>query len=73
MSIIKVCVIACAEKILKLGSFVHVDVMAAGRALGYAGEWEGMLRYVENSANAQTLGQVSACQQSPVLLGAVPV
>jgi len=39
-------------------SFCMTDVLAAGVALGHAGEWEGMREYLKSSYRASELGQV---------------
>jgi hypothetical protein len=38
--------------------FKIVDVLAAGVALGHAGEWEALCDYLKSSYNASRLGQV---------------
>ena len=37
---------------------IATDVLAAGVALGYAGEWEGLREYLKSSYRASELGQV---------------
>ena len=35
-----------------------VDVLAAGTALGYVGEWEQSIAYLDATYNSMSLGQV---------------
>ena len=37
---------------------INADVLAAGEALGHAGEWEGLRDYLKSSYRASELGQV---------------
>ena len=42
--------------------FASLDIITAGSALGYAGEWEAFQNYRKTSCNASDFGQVrSSC------------
>lgn len=36
----------------------YADVLAAGTAIGYAGEWQAFIKYLQTSYRAADLGQV---------------
>jgi hypothetical protein len=47
------------------------DILAAGTALGRAGEWEAFVKYLKTSYNASQLGQVSVNEADGMISYAV--
>jgi hypothetical protein len=54
-------------------NLLYEDILAAGTAIGMAGEWEGMKRYLSDSYNAGSFGQVSFASAGFTIPSTIPL